>query len=137
MPALRRKEPSLRAGYYDAVVDRLTGRTPALREILPERLDWWGVEAVLRLFNHTSGEEREALIAALGDIITEDEQPLVVAQVVYLVGSLDLAQLEPIVGRLRDRPLAQDETVRAEIDNYFAYRALRRGEMVHADQVGG
>lgn len=80
------------------------------------------------MFNQTAGEAREALIDALGQIIAEDEQSVVVAQVVHLVGSLDLAQLEPIVARLRDRPLAQDETVRAEIDTYFAYRALRRGE---------
>lgn len=131
MHAVRQTEQTLRAGFYDAIVDRLTGRTPDLRAIPPERLDWWGIEAVLRLFNQTAGEEREALIDALGDIITEDDQPIVVAQVVHLVASLDLAQLEPVVARLRDRSLVQDDIVKAEVNTYFAYRALRRGETAH------
>ena len=137
MTALRHDERPVQGRYCDMIVDSLLGRTPGLSAIPPERLDWWGHEAVLRLFNQTAGAEREAFIEALGQITEDEEQPEVLAQVVFLVSGLDLAQLEPRVARLRDRPVAQVDPIRAAVADYFAYRAMRRGEVVHADQVGG
>jgi hypothetical protein len=111
--------------YAATIVRMLTGGAEADRDALT-RLDWEGVGAVLGLYRATEGRERTAVIEALGQII-EDEarEPWIVAQVIDLVSSLDLTQVEPSLDRLARRPVAQAEPLRGALDNYGIYRRLK------------
>lgn len=111
--------------YYDEITRTLQGQTPALRAIPTDRLDWSGSGAVLELYDKTSGTDRENVIRAIGVIIDKaTEPPSVIAQVIHIASSLNLAQLEPSVLRLRTTSLASVEPVRTALTNYFAYRQL-------------
>lgn len=119
------------AAYEELIVRMLEGRTPELEEIPPDRLDWDGVSAVLALYDGTSGLERHAIIEAIGRVIDDGTAPsLVLADLVSLAASLDLAQLQPNVERLRHRlrmePLPQEDAAMLEqaVTTFLAYRQL-------------
>lgn len=127
MTALRREETMAYGRYYDVVLNLLKGTSPDLAPIPGHRLDWFGLGAVLELYNQTAGAERVAFVQALGQLVEEETDPVVLAQLVYFITSLDLSQLEPSVAKLRARPDASAELVQAAVADYFSYRQLRRG----------
>jgi len=111
--------------YYQLVQDTLLGKTPATAGIPAERLDWSGLGAVLRLYEAASGPERDQLVQALGRIIEEGKgPPSLLAQVLHLAASLDLAQLEPSVQKLKTKAAASQEPVQSALANYLAFRQL-------------
>ncbi len=84
--------------YQKLILDILQGKTPELRDIPPERLDWNGPGAFLELYGRTSGKDRAALIKAIGQIIHNHSGPSpVIAQLVDIASGLDLAEVEPDV----------------------------------------
>lgn len=119
------------ASYDELIVQMLEGRTPELEEIPPGRLDWAGVSQVLALYDGTAGSERTVIIDAFGRIIEDATlPPPVVAEVVSLAASLDLAQLEPSVEKLHHRlrterlPQAEAAMLEHAVGNFLAYRQL-------------
>jgi hypothetical protein len=111
--------------YQKLVLDTLQGKTPELREIPTERLDWSGPGALIRLFDRTSGAERSALVQAIGQIIRYRSSPLpVIAQLIDFASGFDLAEVEPEVRALQSEPVASEEPLRRSILNYLAYRKL-------------
>lgn len=96
--------------YYQAILDTLQGRTDQLRTIPPERLDWAGPGAFLELYRKTSGGSRSALIRAIGQVIQDHPAPPpVLAQLIQIASSLDLAEVEPQVRKLQAEAIAAQE----------------------------
>jgi hypothetical protein len=113
--------------YCQIIQDTLEGQTPALRNTPRERIDWGGMEAVLELYEASSGEDRENMIRALGRIIEEGKAPSeVIAQVLHFASSLDITQVEPSVQKLRAKRIASTEPIRGALENYFAFRQVQR-----------
>src|SRR5262245_57478905 len=111
--------------FHQVILDTLQGRTGELRSIPRERLDWAGPGTFLELFRKTSGSDRTALIEAMGRVIEDQATPpAVLAQVIQIASSLDLAQLEPQVRELRERATDAEGPVRSAINNYLVYREL-------------
>src|SRR5438552_1554525 len=112
-------------GFYQTILDTLQGQTDQLRTIPPERLDWAGPGALLQLYRKTSGSDRSALIRAIGQVIQEHRAPpSVLAQLIQIASSLDLAEIEPHVRKLQGQAIAAEETLRDAIANYLAFRQL-------------
>src|SRR4051812_22640512 len=96
--------------FYQQILDTLQGDTEELRAIPRDRLDWAGPGALLDLFRKTSGGDRRALIGAVGQVIQKHAAPPpVLAQLIQIASSLDLAEVEPEVRKLQSLPLAADE----------------------------
>jgi hypothetical protein len=111
--------------YRKLIVDLLQGKSPELRNIPPDRLDWNGPGALLELYDQTSGKDRQAIIQAIGAILQEHTAPVpVLAQLVDIASGLDLAEIEPIVRALQSEDIASEEQLRQSITNYLAYRKL-------------
>jgi hypothetical protein len=111
--------------FYRAILDTLQGQTDQLRTIPPERLDWAGPGAFLELYRTTSGTDRTALIRAVGQIIEDQSAPLpVLAQLIQLASSLDLAEVEPQIRQLQAQAVGAEEPLRGAINNYLAFRQL-------------
>lgn len=116
--------------YYQLIVNRLRGDTADLEQVPKDRLDWHGVASVLRLYHKTTGEDREAFIRAMGQVLEEGEQPAeIMAQLLQMVSSLDLAQLEPSIRRLELKPFASREPLYEAIANYFAFRNVQHHQL--------
>jgi hypothetical protein len=113
------------AKYYDLILETLQGQTPEMRALPPERLDWDGPGAFLDLFDRTSGHDRTQLIEAIGLVLRRHNAPVaVLAQLVDIASSLDLAEVEPNVRRLQRLSVGRQEPLRSAITNYLAYREL-------------
>jgi hypothetical protein len=111
--------------YYRAILDTLQGRTEELRAIPPERLDWTGVAALLALIRKTSGKDRTEIIRSIGQVIrNHTASPSVIAELVNIASSLDLAEVEPEVRGLRATPFGDQQPLRDAITNFLAFRAL-------------
>ena len=111
--------------YRKLVLDVLQGKTPELRNIPPERLDWNGPGALLELYDRTSGKDRKAIIQAIGAILQEHSAPVpVLTQLVDIASGLDLAEVEPNIRALQSEPIAAEKQLRQSITNYLAYRKL-------------
>jgi hypothetical protein len=109
--------------YYHEITSALQGQIPGLEGIPSARIDWYGSSAVLELYDSTSGSDREEIIRAMGQIVEAGkEPPIVVAQVLHIAASLDLAQIEPNVARLQHTSLASMEPVKSALRTYTAYR---------------
>jgi hypothetical protein len=104
--------------FYEEIIS-------ALREPEQRRLDWGGSGAVLELYESAGGEERDELIRAMGRIIEEDEDPSVVAQLIHIASSLDIAQVEPNVEHLKEKHLEEDDVVGKAVNNFLALRRFR------------
>lgn len=120
--------------YYQTILDTLQGQTDDLRALPPDRLDWAGPGALLDLYRKTSGNDREALIRAIGQVIeNHPASPAVIAPLVNIASALDISQVEPQVRRLQADPFASEELMRGAITNFLAFRQLRaRPEPVKA-----
>ena len=112
--------------YYTTIILMLQGKTPALKDIPPDRLDWSGPGAVLELYEHAPGTERDKIIHAMGRIVERHEAPPeVIAEVIYMAASLDIPQIEPSVRRLKEERIASEEgPVSDAIATYLTMRAL-------------
>ena len=111
--------------YYDQIVLTLKGETPELAGTPYERLDWSGPGALLNLYGRTSGQHRDEIIRAMGQILEEATQPpAILAQVLHIAANLDLAQIEPSVQKLRVTTIAAEEPVKSAVKNYFAFRNI-------------
>jgi hypothetical protein len=112
--------------YKKLILDVLQGQTPELRDIPRERLDWSGPGALLELYSRTSGKDRAAIIQAIGDIIrNHGGPPAVIAQLVDIASGLDLAEVQPDILALQDKPgVSAEPLLRESINNYLAYRKL-------------
>lgn len=111
--------------YYQAIIDMLQGESDQLRVIPPERLDWAGPGALLEMYRKTSGNDRNALIQAMGQVIQNHQAPpSVLAQLIQIASSLDLAEVEPHVRNLRAKVIAGHEPLQSAITNYLAFRDL-------------
>src|SRR6266542_1470230 len=111
--------------YYQVILDTLQGRTDQLRTIPPERLDWAGPGAFLDLYRKTLGSERSELIRAIGQVIQDPRTPPpMLAQLIQIASSLDLAEVEPQVRKLQAEAIALQEPLRDAIANYLAFRQL-------------
>jgi hypothetical protein len=112
--------------YYQAILDTLQAKTDELRSIAPQRLDWTGSGALLDLYRRTSGDGRGEFIRAIGEVIQDHPAaPAVIAQLVNIASSLDLAELEPKVRKLQSEAFAAQEPLGDAIRNYLAFRELR------------
>jgi hypothetical protein len=109
--------------HYQSIVDALQGRSDQLREIPAARLDWAGTGTILQLFESTSGKDRANFIDAVGRIIQEHVlPPALIAELIHIASSLDLAQVEPQVRKLKTQPFAAQKDVKRAITNYLALR---------------
>jgi hypothetical protein len=111
--------------FYQAILDTLQGQTDQLQTIPRERLDWAGPGALLELYRKTSGSDRIALIRAVGQVIQDHSAPLpVLAQLIQIASSLDLAEVEPQIRKLQTQAIAAQEPLQGAITNYLAFRQL-------------
>lgn len=111
--------------YRKLILDIIQGKTPELRDVPPQRLDWNGPGALLDLYDRTSGKDRKAIIQAIGAILQEHAAPVpVLAQLVDIASGLDLAEVEPNIRALQSESLASERPLRQSITNYLAYRKL-------------
>ena len=123
--------------FHRAVLDTLQGSTGDLDKISPERLDWAGTSAFLNLYHRTTGRDRRDLIGAIGDVIEQHQaRPEVLALLIQIASSLDIAEVEPEVRRLRAAPIAEREPLRAAISNYLSFRQLRPSSLVAKAEQG-
>jgi hypothetical protein len=112
--------------YYQKITSVLQGKTAHFEAIPPDRLDWGPSSVVLAMYGATSGDEREAIIRAMGEIIADaTEPPVVIAQVLHIAACLDLAQIEPSVEKLHVSPIASQEPVQSALQTYRSFRQLR------------
>jgi hypothetical protein len=124
--------------YYDAIVNALQGQTPRLEGYPERRQDWYGLSEVLAEHEATSGAERDKFIRAIGEIIREGEQPpTLLAEIIHFASSLDIAQVEDDVEELRHKPVASEIPLRTAVDNYLAFRTLRREGLKRASRSIG
>jgi hypothetical protein len=113
------------AQYRQLILDTLQGNTEEQRQIPRDRLDWDGPGAFLSLYRATSGLERTRMIRAIGQIIHDHSTVApVMAQLVDIASSLDLAELEPEVRSLKQQAAGRKEPIRSAVANYLAYREL-------------
>jgi hypothetical protein len=113
--------------YYAEITNTLEGKVPGLRDVPADHLDWYGVGAVLELYESTAGSDREEIISAIGKIVEHGrESPMVIAQVLHLAASLDLAQIQPSVERLERTALASEEPVKSAIQTYNSFRQFNK-----------
>jgi hypothetical protein len=111
--------------FYQTILDTLEGRTDQLSKVPRERLDWSGPGALLELYRKTSGNDRTALIVAIGEIIYDHVAPAhVLAQLVHIASSLDLSELEEPIRELEGQAVSSEEPLQAAIANFFAFRQL-------------
>jgi hypothetical protein len=111
--------------YYHDITNALQGNAPGLKGVPLDRLDWYGSSAVLEIYESTSGSDREEIIRAMGHIVESGkESPTVVAQVLHIAASLDLAQIQPSIEKLERTARASEEPVRSAIDTYKAFRQV-------------
>lgn len=116
----------MRDHFYQLIVDALAGSAHELGNVPLDRLDWEGVSVLLSIYDATSGEEREQIIRAFGQILEEGEQsPEILAQVVQVASNLNVSQVTPSVERLQQKSIASKEPLRSAIMNFFAFRQLR------------
>lgn len=110
--------------YYSEITHLLRGRTPAFEGTHRDRLDWAGSSALLDLYDKTSGQAREEIIRAMGQIIEENkEPPFVIAQLLHIAASLELSQIQASIERLQAKK-PQSVDVQDGIKNYLAFRKL-------------
>lgn len=115
------------AQFRELILKTLEGETPELSQIPPARRDWSGTAALYELFDRTAGEDREAMIRAMGQLIRQHPAPeSVIAELVDIATSLDLAQVEPDVRALQENGVAATEPLRGTVSNYLALRKLSR-----------
>jgi hypothetical protein len=111
--------------YYQVVLDTFQGQTDDLKPIPRERLDWAGPGAMLDLFRRTSGSDRTEIVRAIAQIISDHPAPpAVIAQLVSIASSLDLAEVEPEVRKLQSQPISDKEPLKGAIINFLAFRQL-------------
>lgn len=115
----RQKLAEGKVDYYTKLITQtLKGETLEF-----ERIDWGVNSAFLNLFEGTSGENRLALIKAMGSIIEDEKnQAVIIAQVLNLINCMDLSQLEPSVKKLRKTRAAKNPAVKEEINNFLSLR---------------
>ena len=124
---------SKKSSYYDAILSALEGKAQGPGS----RVDWEGPSVVLELYGNTSGSNRTDFVRSLGQIL--QDQPCsaaALAQLVDIVSSLDLAELEPEVTALKRSANANQEPLRNAIANYLAYRQLHPGLAVKLTDAG-
>jgi len=113
--------------YIEEIVNALLGNTGELAKIPRDRLDWAGPGAVLELYDKASALERDDIILAMGHIILDETlPPHLIAQLIHVAASLDLAQVEVSIRRLEKKAIASEEPVKGAINNYLAFRQLRK-----------
>jgi hypothetical protein len=118
--------------HYQAILTALQGKSDQLREIPAARLDWAGTGTVLQLFDSTSGKDRANFIEAVGRIIEAHPlPPAAIAELIHIASSLDLAQVEPQVRKLRPQSFAAQEDVKKAISNYLALRGFSAAPDAH------
>ncbi len=112
---------------YNLIVDMLNGSIPGRPDVQRNRADLEGLDAVISLYQGSGGEDREIVIDALGEVIEKaHKHPEISAQVLSLVNSFDLAQLEPSIMRLSATPIAhKNDGLREQLGNYYAFRQAR------------
>ena len=117
-----------RIRFYDQeITSMLQGQTLELQEHA-NRLDWQGVGAVLNLYDHAIGKNRDRFIMAMRRIVAnaEAKPPLVVAQVIDLASSLEITQISPTVDRIAGLPVAQSDPVKTAVEQYQLRRELSK-----------
>jgi hypothetical protein len=111
--------------YRKLIVDTLQGHAIKLRQIPQEQLDWEGVSSLLAIYRQTSGKNRSDLIRAIGAEIEDGLAPKpVLAQLIQIASSLDLAEVEPQVRELQSKPVAVDQLLHAAITNFLTFRQM-------------
>lgn len=83
----------------------------------------------LLLYHSTSGKEREKIIRAMGKSIERSKDPEILAQLIYIATSLDLAQIEPAIEKIKNKPVANRDIVNLAIFTYFNHKQLRLAEI--------
>ena len=111
--------------YRQLILETLEGKTGELRTLPRARLDWAGPGGLLDLFRKTAGNDRNALISAIGEIVEKQlASPAILSQLIQIASSLDLAAIEPQVRKLQREPLAAHEPLRSAVANFLAFRDL-------------
>ncbi len=124
----------LTSRYHGLILEALEGHTSEFDGIPFSRLDWYGLGAVLDLYQQSSGTDRENIIRAIAQILEgATEPPIILAQLLHLVASLDIAQVEPSVLKLNSMAIAGEEPVKGALANYFTFRQVARRE--HAGNI--
>jgi hypothetical protein len=120
--------------YSQLILDALRGETTELRALPPDRLDWSGTAAVLRLYRETTGADRTAIKRAMSDLLGQKAVPSkILAQLVNIASGLDVGELEPAVRGLQRRSAAADEPLRRAVANYLEFRKLASGTLPSAE----
>jgi hypothetical protein len=114
------KSPRAAESHADTIVRLLRG----------ERVDWAGASALLDLIDRTAGPERTKFIRSMGTVLhRKDVAPEVIAQLVQLASSLNLAEREPDVLAI-DPAMAGPTPVKEEVANFLTFRRLRASGVV-------
>jgi DNA polymerase III gamma/tau subunit len=112
--------------FVNKIISFLTGSAPELRETPIERLDWLGISRTLALYSSLEGEDREAFIEALKQIIEQGEESAnVLADVVSIVTNLDISQAAPSIEVLERKPVSRQEPLQSAVHNFRAIREFR------------
>jgi hypothetical protein len=87
---------------------------------------WEGHSAFLSLFDETAGTDRTAIIRAMGTAIENAEKhPDISAQVLDIVTSMNLTQVEGSIKRLAKKPIAtKNRVLQDAIDSYKVSRII-------------
>ena len=121
--------------YCPQIINTLELRTGKFKDVAKatrERLlsDFVGLNEFKRLYDSTSGEDRTAIIRAIGTVIERTEQhPQLSADVIYGVRHFvliqgELAQIDPSIKRLSRTQLAtENETLNSAIRSYKVSRS--------------
>lgn len=118
--------------YYSRIINTLEARTGEFADTVVDEasrqraISNWGGGAFLRLYDGTSGDDRTAIIRAMGKAIEKAEQhPTTSAQVLEIVTDMGLTQVEGSVKRLAKTPIAlQNGLLHDAITNYKGSRIL-------------
>ncbi len=122
--------------YYEKIRDCLQEQNSETQAARNNRHDWSGSGLVLEIYDRSAGKKRDEIIRAMGQIIEEGtEPPSVIAQVLHIVSSLEITQVEPSVLELSSKEVALSEPIQSAISNYFAFRELHLRRSEELDEV--
>ena len=119
--------------FYPRIIATVEGRDPAFADDVTDEAsrqrfvgNWGGIGALLALYEGTAGEDRTAIIGAMGKAIDHTDQHTNASlDVLHMVTSLQITELEGNIKRLEKTPLGKShEMVRNQIGTYKSHRIM-------------
>lgn len=108
-------------GYREHLKGLLTGESLGIPK---DRLDWSGYTEALKVYFQATDAQRPAVIEAIAQIITEEQDWGLVADTVHLAYHLKIGELRPTVGDFKEKRLGKvneewREVVGRQINTYL------------------